>query len=822
MNINKIIKNEKLILFFILLLVIYLLNLDINTEKKLSLMIVGLLVCIYDTKMIIPYITGLLILLSLHFSKKGGNIIKKKTIETFQQSSGERDIFQEKMLSFTDSFSGDNFNPRNYLTFVIKNINLYKQYLRLNSIEEKPNIDFLRDLYFIPFFIINADLDGIKLKNLVNNQVTINTLVNRLQFTNTNDRNPQKEYINELENLFQSNQEVLDYMALNLKIGLLFTKFRDSKYSRYLNKVGLSLGFLGFINDNLIPILPNTDNISFEEEYLYIWGQLGTDVDRENLTRIEKGRIIRERFRNSEFEFRIQKKNIQEIIILLHKIKNNFTNDYDINRSIDSDDDTNERFSDLRNINEYDVNLFEIFDLDYINNSQNQNLKIRLKNLLDYNYKNNNPTFLLRGTGDDIYLKLTIDDLSIWDDNFKASNMFGDISSEELELKKIRMVSIQSRSFNKIDTTDKIENLVKDIIDKYEDKIEEIGIFKSRIFRGMDQRSRGKEILKIKNNISIILLFHDTLLGNFINNLDENYKELFYRVLDDKLDSIKGSRDREEAMDDKFVFISFQDLFYNNIIFYLNQKHGNDMFSPGISDDTEDNDSNYLQHEIYYTTFEEEYDEDDDDISGPSPSASLTEFSEDQIRSSMSELEDLYENQLDYKYKGEYDKYIKLVGDGNKYQPALDKLEKISRTNLEDKKIEKLSFSNTVENFSTNLYEIIDELTVEFRNFYHYITNNNAPHPSYSIYEEFQNSEDSTDSPTPSISDSDNTLEYYINFLIRIFDILTKRDRVLHSGIILLGIAIFIYFIDNNTPNKNYSNNLDIQTLQKLLKANLS
>ena len=35
MNINKIIKNEKLILFFILLLVIYLLNLDINTEKKL-------------------------------------------------------------------------------------------------------------------------------------------------------------------------------------------------------------------------------------------------------------------------------------------------------------------------------------------------------------------------------------------------------------------------------------------------------------------------------------------------------------------------------------------------------------------------------------------------------------------------------------------------------------------------------------------------------------------------------------------------------------------------------------------------------------------
>ena len=55
-----------------------------------------------------------------------------------------------------------------------------------------------------------------------------------------------------------------------------------------------------------------------------------------------------------------------------------------------------------------------------------------------------------------------------------------------------------------------------------------------------------------------------------------------------------------------------------------------------------------------------------------------------------------------------------------------------------------------------------------------------------------------------------------------VFDILTKRDRVLHSGFILLGIALFIYFIDNNSPNKNYSNNMDIHTLQKLLKANLS
>ena len=47
---------------------------------------------------------------------------------------------------------------------MIKNINLYKEYLRLNSTDQNPNIDFLRDLYFIPFFIINNDLDGNRLK----------------------------------------------------------------------------------------------------------------------------------------------------------------------------------------------------------------------------------------------------------------------------------------------------------------------------------------------------------------------------------------------------------------------------------------------------------------------------------------------------------------------------------------------------------------------------------------------------------------------------------------------------------------------------------
>ena len=420
MNINKIIKNEKLILFFILLLVIYLLNLDINTEKKLSLMIVGLLVCIYDTKMIIPYITGLLILLSLHFQKKKDNNIKnKKTIETFQQSL--RNNIESTMNNFTENFSGDSFNPNeSSLRFIIKNINLYKEYLRINPQDPNPNIDFLRDLYFIPFFIINTNLDGNRLKNLVNSQRTMNTLVNRLQFINTNDRNPQKEYINDLDNLFvrRDRETILNDMVLNLKIGILFTKYRNNKYSRYLNKVSLSLGLLGFINDNLLPELPNTNNISFEEEYSYLT-QSETSTNQEDRIKLRQGAAIRNRFRNSEFEYRRQKKNIQEIIILLHKIKNNFTDNYDINRSIDSDNDTSERFSDLRNINEYDVNLFEIFDLDYINKSNNPDLNTKFKSLLDYNYKSNNPTFLLRGTGDNIYLKLTIDDLSIWDDNFK-------------------------------------------------------------------------------------------------------------------------------------------------------------------------------------------------------------------------------------------------------------------------------------------------------------------------------------------------------------------------------------------------------------------
>ena len=64
------------------------------------------------------------------------------------------------------------------------------------------------------------------------------------------------------------------------------------------------------------------------------------------------------------------------------------------------------------------------------------------------------------------------------------------------------MVSSPAQSFSEIDTKDEIEILIDAIIDKYEEKFEDIGIFRSRIFRGMEQRSRAREILKIKNNIT--------------------------------------------------------------------------------------------------------------------------------------------------------------------------------------------------------------------------------------------------------------------------------------------------------------------------------
>ena len=70
------------------------------------------------------------------------------------------------------------------------------------------------------------------------------TLINRLQFSNARDRNNTKDYIRTLNNIYGNNEN----KSLDLKIGLLFTRYQDRKYSNYLNRVGLLIGFLGFKN----------------------------------------------------------------------------------------------------------------------------------------------------------------------------------------------------------------------------------------------------------------------------------------------------------------------------------------------------------------------------------------------------------------------------------------------------------------------------------------------------------------------------------------------------------------------------------------------
>ena len=94
-----------LVSFFLLTLVI-ILNLKIPSQYKLSLILVGVIICYYQPKFIIPFLTSMVLVYVSNkkiskFSKKKKNKNLQKTIETFSESDTAQ--FLTKMSTVTDS-----------------------------------------------------------------------------------------------------------------------------------------------------------------------------------------------------------------------------------------------------------------------------------------------------------------------------------------------------------------------------------------------------------------------------------------------------------------------------------------------------------------------------------------------------------------------------------------------------------------------------------------------------------------------------------------------------------------------------------------------
>ena len=132
-------------------------------------------------------------------------------------------------------------------------------------------------------------------------------------------------------------------------------------------------------------------------------------------------------------------------------------------------------------------------------------------------------------------------------------------------------------------------------------------------------------------------------------------------------------------------------------------------------------------------------------------------------------LEDLQEQQLD--------KYYNLL-DRNNYD-SIKQLNELAEKRNEELRIKNESFNKKVEDFSKNIYEIIDEISELIKD----IINDRL--------EGFNDGETITN------------FQKYLLVIKKLSTILFNQDRALYTGFLMIVVALFLYFIDDNTKNYN-------------------
>ena len=164
-----------LVSFFLLSLVI-ILNLKIPSQYKLSLILVGVIICYYQPKFIIPFLTSIVLVYISNkkiskFSHRKNNR-PRKTIETFSDTDTEQ--FLTKMATVTDS---------NYLEKItkediqkLKNGDISLDGVQKNTLMRTKFLKKIFEVYFFEFptdFPLALDLN-LRYRSITNLQRQLN------------------------------------------------------------------------------------------------------------------------------------------------------------------------------------------------------------------------------------------------------------------------------------------------------------------------------------------------------------------------------------------------------------------------------------------------------------------------------------------------------------------------------------------------------------------------------------------------------------------------------------------------------------------------
>lgn len=305
-----------------------------------------------------------------------------------------------------------------------------------------------------------------------------------------------------------------------------------------------------------------------------------------------------------------------------------------------------------------------------------------------------------------------------------------------------------------LSTTDLEKNILIPLSKFIRDNIDNLDLLEQNYYMVENNKSIGYNYLCLLfiHNIKEIRDYLDSIDKKYILGLFKNKKDIYEKQI------------RLEELNGKYSSTSEDDILIDNIFYYF-----------------QINFNSYGIKKVYPIDYhlEEEVNEEEevnDEINNNS------EFDEQQYNYQLKLdkafdnklLEDLQEQQLD--------KYYDLL-DRNNYD-SIKQLNELAEKRNEELKIKNQSFNKKVDDFSKNVYEIIDEIKELIND----ILNDNLE----------------------GFSTGTTGFQKYLLVIKRLSTIFFNQDRALYTGFLMILIALFLYFVDDNKScNCNNLNLID-------------
>ena len=684
-----------LVSFFLLSLVI-ILNLKIPSQYKLSLILVGVIICYYQPKFIIPFLTSIVLVYISNkkiskFSHRKNNS-PRKTIETFSDTDTAQ--FLTKMATVTDS---------NYLEKItkediqkLKDGDISLEGVQKNTLMRTKFLKKIFEVYFFEFptdFPLALDLN-LRYRSITNLRRQLNFKDITYQSSVGNDSFRNKAI------------KMLEDKTLH-KLGLFIYQTKFLNLKNYFIKSLNHLGLLGLVNGNFELDDP---------------AQTGKPV------------------------LKLIQKKAYEISILLFFLKYRETQqEFNFDTQLELEDMS--LYSVIPTLVKHKLQVVDKPEL------KQESYFLMLADLLPQ-------------------INVVLNNFTTDTDKFKLFPEEDIISKYITGKVEFNIVGLTESSSQNL-----IENNLDLLFGDMEKHLEKIKIVDFRIYRFSTEEQRRQTEMTVKSNYFLLLVmsgYLDDLIKVMTESKLVGGKKVDTEVYQNLISLYQKKRQKfqlqlqnEITMDEEYKFTNLQDKFYDNFFFYL-----------GILINKKDTFTRTLVF--------------------PEPSLAPEPSTSDEAipRNTISDYQqNLYELDLD-KFLDQDNRKERQEEALNKYYQFLDKekyesvqdLGKLAEERNKELKIRELSLNQIVDNFGQEVFAIIDELILVFKNFYQ----------DYDLSNFRGEIKEASPSPSPNPSHK-SKFDKYIMLVKTILDILLQENRILYTGFILVVLAIFIYFIDSSS-----------------------